>query len=66
MDMDYLIYKMKTSGYTRDVFAAKIGISMTSFYKRTTEQTDWTCKEMKKVKDVLDLTNDEFNKIFGF
>ena len=66
MDMDYLKYKMKTFDLSSDVFAEKIGISLTSFYKRTNEQVEWTCKEMKVVKDVLNLTNEEFNKIFGF
>lgn len=64
--MNYLRYKMKEYGYTSEEFAKVIGISITSFYKRMTEQVDWCAKEMKTVKDVLKLSNDEFNLIFGF
>lgn len=66
MDMEYLKYKMKVTGYSSEALAATIGISMTSFYKRMTEQVEWTCKEMKIIKDTLQLGNEEFNKIFGF
>lgn len=66
MNMNYLKYKMKEYGFTNDKFAPVVGISSTSFYKRLTGQVEWTCKEMKIVKDTLELDNEEFNKIFGF
>ena len=66
MDMEYLKYKMKILGYSRDQMAKLIGISMTSFYKRLTGEVDWCAKEMKIVKDVLNLESEEFNKVFGF
>lgn len=66
MNMNYLKYKMKEMGFSSESLAAAIGISMTSFYKRMTLQVDWCAKDMKIVKDVLNLDNDEFNKIFGF
>lgn len=66
MNMNYLRYKMKETGFTSEALAAKIGISLTSFYKRTSEQVDWNCKEMKAIKELLNLNHDEFDKIFGF
>lgn len=66
MNMNYLKYKMKEAGFISETLANAIGISLTSFYKRTSEQVEWTCKEMKAVKEVLNLDQDEFNKIFGF
>lgn len=47
-------------------FAQMIGISRTSFYKKLKAETEWTCEEMKKIKDTLNLSVEEFNKIFGF
>jgi hypothetical protein len=64
--MNYLKYKMKEAGFISETLAGAIGISLTSFYKRTSEQVEWTCKEMKTVKEVLNLDQEEFNKIFGF
>ena len=57
---------MKEKNISSESLAVAIGISMTSFYKRTSEQVEWTCREMKVIKDVLELDNEEFNKIFGF
>lgn len=57
---------MKEKNISSESLATAIGISMTSFYKRTSEQVEWTCREMKVIKDVLELDNEEFNKIFGF
>lgn len=64
--MNYLKFKMKEAGLTNQSFSSVLGMSLSSFYKRTQGKVEWTAKEMKIAKDVLNLSNDEFNLIFGF
>ena len=66
MNMNYLKFKMKEAGLTNQSFSSVLGMSLSSFYKRTQGKVEWTAKEMKTAKDVLKLSNDEFNLIFGF
>lgn len=66
MDMEYLKYRIRKDNMNLEKFAQMIGISRTSFYKKLKAETEWTCEEMKKIKDTLNLSVEEFNKIFGF
>lgn len=66
MDMDYLKYKMRKKDMFIDEFSHKIGMSRTSIYSRIKGESQWKYEEMKNIKQVLDLTQEEFNKIFGF
>lgn len=66
MDMEYLKYRIRKDNMNLEEFAQMIGISRTSFYKKLKGETEWTCEEMKKIKDTFNLSVEEFNKIFGF
>ena len=66
MDMDYLKYKMRKKDMIIEEFSHKIGMSKSSIYSRIKGESQWKYEEMKNIKQVLDLTQEEFNKIFGF
>ncbi len=66
MDLEYLKYKIRSQKMNNSQFAKKIGISKSGFYKKMRGDTEWTCEEMKKIKETLGLSLEELNKIFGF
>jgi len=66
MDMEYLKYKIRTKKINQTEFLGMVGISRTSFYKKLKGETEWTCEEMKNIKKALELSSEEFNKVFGF
>jgi len=66
MDIEYLKYKIKREKMNLGEFAETIGFSRTALYKKMKGETEWTCEEMKKIKQTLNLSLEEFNKIFGF
>jgi len=64
--MEYLKYKIRTKKINQTEFLGMVGISRTSFYKKLKGETEWTCEEMKNIKKALELSSEEFNKVFGF
>lgn len=51
---------------TLDGLCDEIGLSRSAVYKKMKGATQWRCEEMKNIKKILNLTSEEFNKIFGF
>lgn len=66
MDMEFLRYKLRTRHMTLDGLCDEIGLSRSAVYKKMKGATQWRCEEMKNIKKILNLTSEEFNKIFGF
>ncbi len=66
MDMEYLKYKIRKTGMNLKEFAKSIGISKSAIYLKMKGKRQWKYEDMKKIKSALNLTPEEFNKIFGF
>lgn len=66
MDMEYLKYKIRKKGMKMSDFSYQVGMTKSTLYTKLNGERQWKYYEMKKTKDTLDLSVDEFNKIFGF
>lgn len=66
MDVEYLRYKIRSQNMTIIQFADDLGISTSTLYKKMKGKTEWTYKEMRNIKNILNLSYEEFNKVFGF
>ena len=43
-----------------------LDVSCPSLYLRLRGQVDWKLSEMKKIKESLELSDEDFKKVFGF
>lgn len=60
-----LLYShIKKKGYTLEEFAQEIGMNPATLYRKTRGESDFTRMEMQKIKEVLELSVEEFNAIF--
>lgn len=66
MDMEYLKYKIRKIDMNIEEFSRKIGMSKSAMYLKIAGKRQWTCDDMKKTKQALNLSTEEFNQIFGF
>lgn len=66
MDMEYLKYKIRKKEMKMSDFSYQVGMTKSTLYTKLNGERQWKYYEMKKTKDTLDLSVDEFNKIFGF
>lgn len=66
MDMEYLKYKIRKTDMNLEEFSKIIGISKSAMYLKVRGKRQWKYEDMKKIKSILNLSSEEFNKIFGF
>lgn len=65
-DVEYLKYLFKSKGLKVEDVAKILGISKQCLYRKLKGQHDWYLKDMKCLKELLEMSNDDFNKVFGF
>lgn len=65
-DIEYLKYLFKAKGLKVEDVAKILGISKQCLYRKLKGQHDWYLKDMKCLKELLEMSNEDFNKVFGF
>ncbi len=65
-DVHYLKYLIKAKGLTLDEVAIMLGMSKQALYRKLNGKIEWYLRDMKCLKDLLEMTDDDFNKVFGF
>ena len=45
-------------------FAEALGLSKSTIYRKLSGQTDFTCTEIKRMRSILDLSDEKLLKIF--
>lgn len=63
LDADYLDYKIKTKGITKEAVAAACGLSRTTLWRRIKEGT-LTIADVYAIIQFLALAEDDIRKIF--
>lgn len=63
-DINMLRDKIQESGLKMTYIANKLGISYPSFLARMKGEIEFRVDEVRTLKELLDLTDDEVNKIF--
>lgn len=63
---NYIKYLIAEKGLSIEDVALILKISKQALYRKFRGEVSWNCKDMKCLKDLLEMTNDEFNKAFGF
>lgn len=56
--------KMYECGYNDQKIAEAIGIDVSTFYRKKSGLSDFTREEIKRIKDTLDLSLDDVDRIF--
>ena len=56
--------KIDESGYKLQFLAEKCGLTYFGFMKKVNNETEFKASEIKTLKKLLNLTNEEANKIF--
>lgn len=56
--------KIDDSGYKLRFIAKQVGITYAGFLKKINNETEFKASEIAILKDLLKLTDEEFNKIF--
>lgn len=64
MNYSYLDQVAKNKGYTREQLAKGINMSYVSLSKRIIGKIEFNIGELRRIKDFLDLTTEEFEIIF--
>lgn len=64
-DVEYLKYLIKAKGLKVEDVARILGISKQSLYRKIKGQHDWCLKDMKCLKELLEMTNEDLSKVFG-
>ena len=64
MNYSYLDQVAKNKGYTREQLAKGINMSYVSLSKRIIGRIEFNIGELRRIKDFLDLTTEEFEIIF--
>ena len=65
-DVHYLKYLIKSKGLTLDEVARMLGMSKQALYRKLNGTIEWYLRDMKCLKELLEMSNDDFNKVFGF
>lgn len=64
MNIPKLRGKMVEMGFSVESLAAEMGIDKSTLYRKLDNGEKFTVGEAQKIKNALDLTNDEANAIF--
>ena len=63
MDTNKLLYFIKDRGFRVDDFCKEMGMSVSTFYRRCKEAT-FRLKDIYKISDFLNLSQEDVNSIF--
>ena len=64
MDIEYLKYLAKSKKLKLYELGEEIGLTKHYFYRKLKNER-WSLEEIKLLKDVLDMTENDFKKVFG-
>lgn len=64
MDSEYLKYLVKSNDLKLYELGEQLGLNQQYFYKKI-KKGRWTIEEMKVLKEILHMTNNDFNRVFG-
>lgn len=64
MDMEYLKYCIKSKGIKTEEVCVYMDISLSSLYKRLSGAIEWNLGEIKKLKEILQLSDEQIKIIF--
>lgn len=64
MDIEYLKYLAKSKNLKIYELGEKLGLNRHYFYRKL-KNGIWDIKDMKKIKEILNLTENDFKKVFG-
>lgn len=64
MNKDLLKGKIFSKGKSIEEIYKRIGISKSAMYRKMNDKSYFTSKEIKKIVEILELTNVEMNEIF--
>ena len=63
---NYLKYLIAEKGLSVEDVALIMKISKQALYKKLRGKTEWCLSDMKCLKDLLEMSDEDFNKAFGF
>lgn len=63
---NYIKYLIAEKGLKAEEVASVMGISKQALYRKFKGQIDWSIGDMKCLKYLLEMSNEDFNKAFGF
>lgn len=63
---NYIKYLIAEKGLKIEDVASILGISKQALYRKFRGEVSWNCKDMKCLKDLLGMSDEDFNKSFGF
>ena len=52
------------SGHSKEDIAAALGINIATLYRKINGESDFTLSELKRLKEILGLSNDDVYRIF--
>lgn len=64
-DMYYLKYLIQSRGLTVEGIARAMGITKQSMYRKINGQTEWHLQDIKIIKNLLDMADDDVMRVFG-
>lgn len=64
-DVEYLKYLFKAKGLKVEDVARILGITKQSLYRRIKGQHDWCLRDMKCLKELLEMSDEDMKKVFG-
>lgn len=64
MDSEYLKYLAKSKNLKLCELGEMLGLNKHYFYRKLKNGT-WDISDMKKLKDILKMTENDFKKVFG-
>ena len=64
MNQFLLDAKAKSLGYTNEQMARLLSIDPATYYKKKTGRSEFTRKELQKIRSVLKMSQEEFENIF--
>lgn len=63
-DIYYLKYKIISNGMNISDAAAAMGITKQNLYRKIGGKTEWSLKDIKRLKLLLQMTDEEVKKVF--
>ena len=64
MNKTLLKARMLEKGIDADLLSQKTGMNIATFYRKLSGESDFYIKELKIIRDTLELSKEDFNSIF--
>lgn len=64
-DTDYLKYLIKSKGLSIDDTAKALGMTKQTLYRKLNGKIEWYLKDMKCLKDLLEMSDSDMKKVFA-